>query len=179
MRLFLAFLTVVVLSCTPLLSQSKTGSKKISKKELRAEKKAKEKAQILSIIKSNNFKIEVSKIFPLTSPAKVTTDGYFVELNESKFSCMLPYYGDSKTAIMGGVSLSFDAEDQKVSIAQGEDAKSHSFIYQFYFKNENLNDNWRCTIEIYDNGEANIRVDEGSRDAISYRGEIVVSEDKL
>lgn len=173
-RLILTFLALVTLTCNPLLSQNKESSNKLSKKEIRAAKKAEEKAAILNIIKSNKFKIEISKIFPLSSPAKVTTDGYFVELNGGKFSCMLPYYGSSKTAIMGGVSLSFEAKNQKVNILQGEDPKFDSFIYQFYFKNENLNDNWRCTIEIYDNGDANIRIDEGSRDAISYRGEILV-----
>ncbi len=173
-RIILAFLVVVICTSTPLLSQDRGSSNKLSKKEIRAAKKAEEKAAILNIIKSNKFKIEISKIFPLSSPAKVTTDGYFVELNDGKFSCMLPYYGSSKTAIMGGVSLSFESKNQKVSILQGEDPKSESFIYQFYFKNENLNDNWRCTIEVYDNGDANIRVDEGSRDAISYRGEMLV-----
>lgn len=172
----------------PSYPQNQKEKKLNPKAEMKAQRKAWEEAVILKCIEEKTFKIVISRIYPTESTAlqsipgnttnRSTSDGYYVQLENDLFSCYLPYMGVARTAIMGGQNLSLEAKSQKVNLLQEYDAKSESYLYQFTYQNSNMNDQWKCTIQLFKNGEANIRMDGNSRDAISYRGELQIPNNK-
>lgn len=178
MRKFILTMAALIILTAPSQAQEKQEKPKVQKAQLKAEKKAQEQAAILKCITDKDFKIIISRIYPLNASmqgsniTKVTSDGYYVKLKDDIFSCYLPYMGTSRTPIMGGQSLALEAKEQKINLISEYDNKTESYLYRFTYKNENVGDQWTCTIQIFTNGEANIRMDGNSRDSISYRGEL-------
>lgn len=157
-------------------SNQRNGEKpKNEKARLKAEKKANEKAALIKTITDKNIVIGISRIYPMDSPARNTSDGYTLRLINDSLSCYLPYFGSSKTPIYGGQNLAIEAREQKVDPQGGYDEKSDSYVYRIPFKNENTRDAWICSIQIFTNGAANIRMEGVSRDPISYSGKLKVS----
>ncbi|MEF9930691.1 MAG: DUF4251 domain-containing protein [Bacteroidales bacterium] len=186
-KFILLMVTALMVISVPSYAQNKKEKELSPKAKIRAERKAKEQADILQCISLGKIKIVISRIYPTESVSfqnasgnisKNTSDGYYVQLiNNNIFTCYLPYMGTSKTPIMGGQNLSLEAKDQKVEIIKEYDTKTESYLYQFNYKNENIGDTWKCTIQLFTNGEANIRMDGNSRDSISYTGKLIIMED--
>ncbi len=180
------FLIAAVIIMVPVQSYSQDKKEKKSRSEIRSERKALMEAEVEKCIADGNIKIIISRIFPTESsslqkvPVNInrnTSDGYYLELKEDIFSCYLPYIGTSRSAPIGGQNLSLEAKSQKVDITKEYEQKSDSYIYRFSYKNDNMNDIWKCTIQLFKNGDSNIRMDGVSRDPISYRGELQIPEE--
>lgn len=175
-----------VLMSFPVQSYPQNETGKQSKSELKAQKKAEQQNTVIKSLTEKDFKIGISRIYPTESSSlqnlptnnRYVSDGYYVQLCGDLFSCNLPYIGTSHTAVIGGQNLSLGAKDQKVEIKTDYNKTSDSYLFQFDYKNENMNDKWSCTIEVFTSGEANIRMQGISRDPISYRGEIQLPEQK-
>jgi Domain of unknown function (DUF4251) len=178
MKKFILMMAALIILTAPSYAQEKQETPKQQKTRLKAERRAQEEAAILKCLTDKDFKIIISRIYPLEASmqgsniTKVTSDGYYVKLKDDLFSCYLPYMGTSRTPIMGGQSLALEAKEQKINLIWEHDTKTDSYLYRFSYKNENVGDLWTCTIQVFTNGEANIRMDGNSRDAISYRGEL-------
>lgn len=185
MKKIILFLTAgCMLLSAPSFSQNKKEKSSGHKAERRAERKAAKQAQVLECVKSNNLKIVISRIFPTESqalqntPVKInrnTLDGYYVEIKGDLFSCYLPYIGISRSVSIGE-ELSLQAKEQTVEIKSGFDKKSGSYRYDFSWKNDNGNSIWECSIQLFLNGDATVRMYNPSRDPISYRGSLQLPE---
>lgn len=185
MQKILFFLTALcMLLSAPSFSQNKKEKSSGHKAERRAEKRAAEQAWVLECVKNKNIKIVISRIFPTESaalqntPVKInrnTLDGYYVQIKGDLFSCYLPYIGVSRSVSIGE-ELSLQAKEQTVGIKSGFDKKTGSYRYDFSYKNDNNSSIWECSIQLFLNGDAVVRMYNPSRDPISYRGNLQPSE---
>ena len=157
-------------------SLTKQEQQKLSKKELKIQREKQREEDVAKLISNKNITIIINRIYPLSSPARETSDGYNIKLIKDTLSCYLPYFGVSRSASAAtimGKGLAIEANKQKVyNIIEDTTPKKNSTLINFKFKNDNNNELWTCTIEIFSNGNANIRFDGNSRDAISYQGEL-------
>lgn len=185
-KIILCLTAACMLFSAPSFSQNKKEKFSGSKAERRAERNAAEQAQVLECIKSKNIKIVISRIFPTESlalqntPVKInrsTLEGYYVQIKGDQFSCYLPYMGVSRSASMGE-DLSLQAKEQTVEIKSEFDKKSGSYLYNFSYKNDSSSSVWECSIQLFPNGDATVRMYNPSRDPISYRGSLQLSEKK-
>lgn len=185
MKKIILFLTALcMLLGAPSFSQNKKEKSTGNKAERRAEKRAAEQAWVLECVKNQNIKIVISRIFPTEStalqntPVKInrnTLDGYYVRIKGDRFSCYLPYIGVSRSVSIGE-ELSLQAKEQTVEIKSGFDKKAGSYRYDFSWKNDNNGSIWECSIQLFLNGDAAVRMYNPSRDPISYRGSLEPAE---
>lgn len=180
--LFLA--AACMLISTPSFPQNKKEKTAGNRAGIRAEKKAAGQARVLECITGKEIKIVISRIFPTeslalqNSPVKInrnTQDGYYVQIKGDLFSCYLPYIGVSRTATTGE-ELSLRVKDQTVEIKSEFDKKKGSYLYNFSYRNDNGGSLWECSMQLFPNGDATIRMYTPSRDPISYRGSLQLPE---
>ncbi|MCQ2116721.1 MAG: DUF4251 domain-containing protein [Bacteroidales bacterium] len=177
MKKFIVMMLALFLAASPVISESYAQEQKVKltraeKKALKEKKKAEEKARLENALKTCNYKIVINRIYPFGMNAITTNDGYYIKIENGVLDMHVPYMGSSKSAAWGEQRQGIDVEAQKITITSQYYDKNESWIYQFNFINDNRKDNNTCTIEIYDNGNANIRVESNGRDAIQYSGEI-------
>lgn len=177
MKKLIVMMLTLLLAASPVISESYAQEQKIKltraeRKALKEKKKAEEKARLENALKTCNYKIVINRIYPFGMNAITTNDGYYIKIENGVLDMHVPYMGSSKSAAWGEQRQGIDVEAQKITITSQYYDKNESWIYQFNFINDNRKDNNTCTIEIYDNGNANIRVESNGRDAIQYSGEI-------
>lgn len=177
MKKFIVMMLALFLAASPVISESYAQEQKVKltraeKKALKEKKKAQEKARLKNALKTCNFKIIINRIYPSGMNAINTNDGYYIKVENGVLDMHVAYMGSSTSAVWGEQRQGIDVEAQKITINSQYNEKDESWIYLFNFINDNIKDNNTCTMEIYDNGTANIRIESHSRDAIQYSGEI-------
>lgn len=153
-----------------------------SRKEKKAAKAAAVSQFVTKSIKEKSLYVSIYKICPLSAYPQNSDYGFYISLQDGKFSCYLPYIGTSKTAQFATDAIGISAKNQPVSLNGGFNGEEKSFIYQFQFVNDGTHENSLCTIQLFDNAEVNIRIESNSREAIAYKGTLIekpTSEPKL
>ncbi len=173
--LLLVCLLTSFLSAQVCPSYAQEQSVKMSRAEKKALKKQKEQEERLIIenaCKSCNFTIVISRIYPSGLNAINTTDGYTLKIENGVLDVHAPYMGSATSAMFGEQRQGIEASAQKVNVIQEYYEKNESWLYQFNFINDNSKERWTCTMEIFDNGNANIQMECNSRDMIKYSGDL-------
>lgn len=145
-------------------------------KQTRKQKRAAHEAAVSAFVKYSIDKkvmyIGIERICPQSMPASTTSDGYFIYIRHDTLSCTLPYLGVSRTPVIGSSDISITAANQPVTIEGGYNASDKSWNYSIRFVNESLSEPGICTVQIYENAKANIRVDVNNREPISFLGSL-------
>lgn len=149
-------------------------TQKKSKKELKAEKKARQMQEVKELVESRNFIFEARNANPMSGKTINLTSDYDVKItNDSVFS-YLPYYGVSHSAVYGGTEspMIFSQPFEKISV---EDAKK-GYLVKVAVKNGS--DRLDFSFHISITGSTSLSVSSINRQAISYSGEVVKTEER-
>ncbi|HNY05072.1 MAG TPA: DUF4251 domain-containing protein [Candidatus Egerieousia sp.] len=118
--------------------------------------------------------VRIEQVIPLNIAAKNTiSDGYFLQIENDTLTCYMPYFGNSRTAMLGRTGNGVKADKQKIKIDMKYNAKKMVYDVWFNFKNEDIGEAVACSIKIYDNGLVHIGIESNYRDFISYDGQRV------
>lgn len=118
--------------------------------------------------------VRIEQVVPLTIAAKNTiSDGYFLKIENDTLTCYMPYFGNSRTAMLGREGNGIRADKQKIKIGMKYNAKKMVYDVWFNFKNEDIGETVACNMKIYDNGLVHIGIESNYRDFISYDGQRV------
>lgn len=149
------------------------GNAQSKRAERRAAKELAIRTAVVDSIENSRISIDINTIIPSGNmPSKKTQLEYFLKIIDNKLSCYLPYMGVSRTAIIGGSSLSIDANKQDISIQKAYSKEKDFYYLTFTFTSESNNEKWECGLQIFTNGKSNISLKTSSKEPISYFGDL-------
>lgn len=162
-RLFLFALAVMVISsCGASYKQQHA-----------AEKQAEIKANVAAL-ENCDFILEVTRIIPRGFPSKASNGEYQLRLKGDVVDTRLPYMGSSHEAQYGGVDeISIVFENETVNLIK-DFADAAKGEYRYQFTGGKGKDKWTVTLQIYDNGSANIGASSNGGKYMSYIANLVV-----
>jgi hypothetical protein len=115
--------------------------------------------------------VKIEQVVPVNIASKNTaSDGYFFQIENDTLTCYLPYFGNSRTAMMGRTGNGVTAKKQKIAPSMKYSAKKKVYTVWFNFENEDMGEKVACNMQIFDNGFVHIGVESNYRDFISYDG---------
>jgi hypothetical protein len=124
--------------------------------------------KITQSIENRDFKIIVNQMIPMSGSARHLTSLYSLKLKQDSVFSYLPYFGRAYSVPYGGgQGLTFDGVVEEYQ--QKRNAKG---VYQISFKSKTPEDTYSFSVEIYDNGSSQIRVNSHNRQSISFLGEV-------
>lgn len=122
----------------------------------RAAEREAERAAMAAALEKADFKLEVTRIIPRGFPSRVSTGEYALRLKDNVVNTRLPFIGVSHEATYGGVDeISIVFEDEKVNL-QTDFSNRAKGEYFYRFVGGKGKDKWTVTLQVYDNGTANI-----------------------
>ncbi|WP_026730361.1 DUF4251 domain-containing protein [Flavobacterium denitrificans] len=157
---------LLVLSC--FLSFSVLAQEK-SKKELKAERELQKQKEIEALIDSKNFAFEAQKATPQGGRLlNLDYNTYFLNFNETKTTCDLPFFGRGYNVGYGGTDggIKFEGVPENTRIEKSK----KKIIVRSTVKGQN--DVYDLLFTIFPNGGASLSVTSNNRGSISYDGEI-------
>ena len=166
-------ITTLIFLLLAVLSISACGT--ASRAERAAQKEA-ERLAFVQALEKPDFILDITRIIPRGYPSKISTGEYQLRLEGDVVTTRLPFIGNSYEAAYGGVDeISIVFEKEKVQLltdfskrAQGE--------YIYAFKGGRGKDKWTVTLQIYDNGSANITCQTTGGRFMSYFANLVLPQ---
>lgn len=141
----------------------------------RAEEEARRVATATAIEKGD-FLLDITQIIPRGYPSRSSTGEYTLRLKDGVVTTRLPFLGESRMPVFGGVddiSIVFDGE--KVDLRRDfSDAGKGEYRYQFQSGGQ---DAWTVTLQLYDNGRAYIGCNSRSGRTMSFIANVLLPED--
>lgn len=157
-RCFWTLCTVACLSISTLVAQNKKEEKRLEKK-----------VAVKELIKSANYKIDVSIAYPLQGKPVNLTSSYYLEIKNDSIISQLPFYGRAfSIPYGGGKGLNFKSPIEHYEIVC--DKKKETM--KISIKTRTDEDRYHYTINLFSNGTARINVTMQQREAINYSGEL-------
>lgn len=162
--LFFALMVMVIASCGTAYQQKRAAAKKA------------ERLVYTRALENCDFILEVNRIIPRGFPARASNGEYTLRLEGDIVDTRLPYFGSSHEAQYGGVdeiSIVFDKEkvDLIKDFSNAEDGE-----YRYQFTGGKGPDRWTVTLQVYDNGTANIGCSSNGGKYMSYIASLVIPQ---
>ncbi|MEN2413578.1 DUF4251 domain-containing protein [Flavobacterium mesophilum] len=156
---------LLVLSCFfsfSVLAQEK------SKKELKAERELQKQKEIEALIDSKNFAYEAQKATPQGGRLlNLDYNTYFLDFNETKTTCDLPFFGRAYNVAYGGDGgIKFEGVPENTKIEKSK----KKIIVRSTVKGKD--DVFDLLFTIFFDGSASLSITSNNRGSISYDGEI-------
>lgn len=168
-KLLLAIvLTVVSISATQLMAQTKAELRRMD--ELRAE------AQMSSLLESKNYKF--TAVYAVaqvnTSQSMGLTGNYYLSIKDSTLKCVLPFYGNSYSSMMGTVDspLVFTSKQFKYTATEKQTKKSRRTIIKIEATTEGDRRVFGITLEVIGMGGATLSIESNNTSVMVFTGVI-------
>ena len=135
-------------------------------------KKERKQVAVLGAIATKRWHIDISSMNTMRYGSSTVTTDFYLELRGDTLRSYLPYLGDAQMPTLSpAIGLNFEEP-----VLNYKESKSNSNKYtQIDIDVKTREDSYHYVIEIYDNGQAYIRVRSMNRDAISFDGTLVTS----
>ena len=133
----------------------------------RAEQRAKMRQTVEAAIVSRQLRIDIKSMNAMRYGSKMVTPDFYLELRGDTLRSYLPYLGQVRRATIGGPSVGLNFEAPILQYAESK-PKANKTRIELDVRSEE--DAYHYFIEVYDTGEALIRVRSQYRDPISFDG---------
>ena len=142
----------------------------------RAERAAQRQIAIKEAIEKRLWCIDITSMHTMRYGMKAVTPDFYLELRNDTLRSYLPYLGQAYQTPMMSPSQGLNFEEPVLRYQQSK-KKEHQ--YEILINVKTKEDAYVYWIDIYDSGEASIRVRSNNRDPISFDGHISVSLQSL
>lgn len=137
---------------------------------LTPEEKAKLAQVVNKALDERHYTIDIRTMTPNRGATKNVSSSWSLEVKGDTLISYLPYVGRAyNVPYGGGKGLNFTAPIKKYQESKGK--KDNRFIN---IEVDNENDTYNYSIEVFDNGRADIDVQPREREFISYSGDMVL-----
>jgi len=162
MRRFFAFLTII--STLTLQSCGVFGG-------LTAEEKAQKEAAVASAIADMNIYVSVNTIYPMSGNPIHSLGEYSLTIKDGKVTSHLPFRGTSRNAMYGTTDTGIKFKEYPIqpNVYRSPKKKDLTIIE---FEAKSFEEMWSVTVEVWDNGNANITCTTRERTPMHYDGEL-------
>ena len=126
-----------------------------SSKAARSAEKEAERQAIVQALENCDFVLEITQIIPRGFPSRTSTGEYTLKLEGDVVTTRLPFFGTSHEAQYGSDEISIVFDKEKVQVTKDFSDAEKKGEYRYQFKG-GKNGPWTVTLQIYDNGAANI-----------------------
>ena len=136
-----------------------------------AEQNAKRQA-VVDAVAAKKWRIDIHSMNTMRYGSRTVTPDFYLELRGDVLHSYLPYLGQARVSptLSPSIGLNFEAP-----VLSYKESKPKSKKYtQIDIDVKTREDNYHYVIQLYDSGEATIRVRSLNRDAISFDGTLVV-----
>ena len=130
------------------------------------------KAKIDKMLELGFFKIDITKIRPMSLPSRTTRMEFDITMTDHMLTTELPYMGKLDVAPMPGQEIRVEMENQKVDMQIKYNEKREKHEVRFRAKDDNSHNSVDFYIEIFNNGSCVVRLSFVGRDPISYDGDL-------
>ena len=137
----------------------------------RAERMAQRQKMVTEAVEKRQWHIDVNSMHTMRYGSKTVTPDFFLELRNDTLRSYLPYLGQAHRAPMGSPSQGLNFETQVLRYQQN---KKKEHLYEIEINVRTQEDTYNYWVEIFDSGEASIRVRSNDRDPISFSGNMNV-----
>ena len=137
----------------------------------RAERMAQRQKTVTEAVEKRQWRIDVNSMHTMRYGTKMVTPDFFLELRNDTLRSYLPYMGQAHRAPIGSPSQGLNFETQVLRYQQNR-KKEHLCEIEINVKTQE--DTYHYWVEIFDSGEASIRVRSNDRDPVSFDGNINV-----
>ena len=137
----------------------------------RAERMAQRQKTVTEAVEKRQWRIDVNSMHTMRYGSKTVSLDFFLELRNDTLRSYLPYLGQAHRAPMGLPEQGLNFETQ---VLQYQQNKQKEHLYEIEIKVRTQQDAYNYWVEIFDSGEANIRVRSNDRDPISFDGNMNV-----
>jgi hypothetical protein len=135
-------------------------------------KKEKTQVAVAGAIAARQWHIEISSMTTMRYGSRTVTPDFYLELRGDTLRSYLPYLGQAQVSPTLSPSIGLNFEEPVLSY---NDSKPKSNKYtQIDIDVRTREDSYHYVIEIYDNGQAYIRVRSMNRDPISFDGKLEI-----
>ena len=141
----------------------------------RAEQRAKMQQAVIEAVASRQLHIDINSMNTLRYGSKMVSSDFFLELRGDTLCSYLPYFGQAYQSSMESPSIGLNFE---MPILRYSESQSKANKTQLELDVRTLEDTYHYLIDLYDTGEAHIRVRSMNRDPISFDGTITSVENK-
>lgn len=133
----------------------------------KAEQRAKMRLAVTEAVISRQMHIDIRSMSTLRYGTKIVTPDFYLELRGDTLRSYLPYLGQAQQSpmITPSIGLNFDEP-----ILQYKESRPKANYTQMEIDVKTREDSYHYTIDVYDTGEASIRVRSQHRDPISFDG---------
>ena len=140
--------------------------------EERAARAAEQAKAVKTALQERNYQIAVNRMYPSRGASKIVSSGYTVEVRNDSLISYLPYFGRAYDVPYGGGNgLNFSAP-----IRNYKESQTKSDLRHIEIDVKNDEDTYLYTLDIFDNGSADINVRSRQREPISFSGEMVFEQ---
>ena len=156
---------IITTGCLMIATFTFGQNKQPSKAEIKAMK-------VENTVQSGRYEIYVNQVHPMGGAVRHLTSSYSVRVSGDSAYVYLPYFGRAYSAPYGGeggINVTNVMDDYKLNKKKKN--------YSIDFKAKGANDVYRFSIDMSTNGSASIRVTCNNRQAISYLGDLIITED--
>ncbi len=161
--------SIIVLVAVLLANSCGTALQTAEQRQAEADKTAR---LVQGALERRSYKIDINYMIPLRGRAQ-SVNSYSIRIDGETLHSHLPYFGVSRQSTYGGGNaFSFDEKIQ--SYTDTVTAPGRRTITATVRTDE---DTFVYTLNIYENGQADITVHCRNRDNISYRGRLVTEND--
>jgi|GEM_PF-2680606 len=105
---------------------------------------------------------------------RVALDGAKVSLKGDKFSCELPYQGDSRIMTYGSQNITVKATNAPVEIESTFNEKKDYYKLNFTFESEHDNELFNVTLKIFLSGKVTLELGSSRRESVTYSGGLYI-----
>lgn len=153
--------TVMALTAWVMLSGCATA-------EERAARAVEQAKAVKAALQERNYQIAVNRMYPSRGASKIVSSGYSVEVRNDSLISYLPYFGRAYDVPYGGGNgLNFSAP-----IRNYKESQTKSDLRHIEIDVKNDEDTYLYTLDIFDNGSADINVRSRQREPISFSGQM-------
>ena len=124
-------------------------------------------------IAAKQWRIDIRSMNTMRYGSRMVTPDFYLELRGDTLHSYLPYLGQARVSPMLSPSIGLNFEEPVLSYKESK-PKSNKYT-QIDIDVRTREDSYHYVIELYDSGEATIRVRSLNRDAISFDGTLVTS----
>ncbi len=136
--------------------------------EERAARAAEQAKAVKAALQERNYQIAVNRMYPSRGASKIVSSGYSVEVRNDSLISYLPYFGRAYDVPYGGGNgLNFSAP-----IRNYKESQTKSDLRHIEIDVQNDEDTYLYTLDIFDNGSADINVRSRQREPISFSGQM-------
>jgi hypothetical protein len=148
----------------------------------RAEQRAKMRQAVEEAVNSRQLHIDIKSMNSMRYGARSVTPDFFLELRGDTLCSYLPYLGQAHQAPMMSPSMGLNFEAPIIKLTESQPKATNgqpkggndNNIWRLTIDVKTKEDSFRYIIDLYDSGEAYIRVNSQRLDPISFDGRISV-----